>query len=98
MQTHSDAPKEPDATQPVIEITWQTDEHECDTCGTAYAEGARVRINGEDVLDLAPGAYCYDGTSYSREQVYRKIIEALGYRVVDADEPDDYGNDEYWND
>ncbi|MCS4089060.1 hypothetical protein [Rhizobium sp. BK176] len=61
-----------------IRITWMTDEHECDDCGTSYASGASVEIEGHETLDLKPSAYCYDGSSYSRVEVYNAILAALG--------------------
>jgi hypothetical protein len=61
-----------------IRITWMTDEHECDDCGSSYASGAVVEIEGHEPLDLKPSAYCYDGDSYSRLEVYKAILAAFG--------------------
>lgn len=64
-----------------ISIEWTTDTHNCDTCGTSYAEGAIVRLNDEIILNLEPIAHCYDGDNYNQNEVYNKILEYLGYTV-----------------
>lgn len=71
-----------------IHIKWMMDDHDCDSCGSSYAEGAIVSIDGMIMigLDLEPVAHCYDSTSYSREQVYRKILEYLGHTVHEKDD------------
>ena len=55
---------------------------ECETCGTSYAEGAKVFLDDELVLVLEPIAHCYDGQSYTDEDIYRKILEHLGYTLI----------------
>lgn len=69
-----------------IEIKWLDDEHDCDTCGTSWAEGAIVTIDGERALDLDPLAHCFGSDDYSREEVLRRILAHLGHEVVEADE------------
>jgi len=66
-----------------ISIEWLGDTHDCETCGPAWAEGARVYIDGLLVLDLQPSAHCYDGVSYQEGDVYRHILEHLGHTVED---------------
>jgi hypothetical protein len=56
---------------------------ECETCGTSWAEGAKVFLNGELILDLEPYAHCYEPTSHSPEEVYKKILEHLGYTIIE---------------
>lgn len=65
-----------------IKIEWLDDSSNCETCGMSYAEGAIVSFDGEVVIELVPHAACYDGNSYSEDQVYRKIIEQLGHEVT----------------
>ena len=76
-----------------LAIEWLTDDHDCETCGSSWAEGAIVRLNGEVILNMSPCAYCYDSTSYSSDQVYRAILEHLGYAIaeqcVEADTAED---------
>lgn len=69
-----------------IKIEWLADNHDCETCGPTWAEGARVTIDGKRVLELEPHAYCYDGTDYNESQVLRKIIEVLGYVIEESGE------------
>jgi hypothetical protein len=81
-----------------ISIEWITDHSDCDDCGPSYAEGAIVRIDGVEVLDLTPRASCYGGTHYTKEDVFRKIIESLGHTVEESETStgDDYDSD--WDD
>lgn len=65
-----------------IEIVWMVDEHDCDTCGSSYAEGARVYFDDVSVLDMEPCAHCFDGNTYTKEQVYNRILVELGHMVV----------------
>lgn len=65
-----------------IEIEWLVDEYDCDTCGSNWAEGAVVKIDGELVFDLSPSAHCYAGVSYSQEDIYKKILNHL-HEVVE---------------
>ena len=62
-----------------IEIEWLEDEHECDTCVLAFAEGAMVKINGEVAFHLKPSAHCMGGDHWEREDVYKMILNRLGY-------------------
>jgi hypothetical protein len=65
----------------VLEIKWLSDDSDCDTCGFNYADGAEVTLDGEPLLELTPVAACYGGAHWSEADVYRKIIEKLGYQV-----------------
>lgn len=70
-----------------VEITWLDDSHDCETCGSSCAEGARVSIDGSLVLDLEPVAHCYDGASWERDTILHRILAQLGAHVVVDDEP-----------
>ena len=59
-----------------LEDTW-----ECDDCGTDYAIGAKVFIDGVQVIDLVPIAHCYDGVSYDDEYIYNAIINHLNLPI-----------------
>ncbi|NTF16900.1 hypothetical protein G6L37_00475 [Agrobacterium rubi] len=75
-----------DATaKPKISIEWITDHSDCEDCGPNYAEGAVVEIDGMEILDLSPGASCYGGTHYTKEEVYRRILETLGYPINETE-------------
>ena len=62
-----------------IRIEWLTDSHTCETCGTSYAEGALVFIDGQLALDLSPTANCYDVEDYQPDVVFQRILKHLGH-------------------
>jgi hypothetical protein len=64
-----------------LEIEWLSDEHDCENCGSSYAEGASVTLDDKPFLLLAPAAYCFDGASWNEEEVYKAILEKLGYTI-----------------
>jgi hypothetical protein len=63
-----------------IKIEWLYDEHDCETCGSSYATGARVQI-GNDSLMFDPIAHCYDGASWTMAEVYESILKHLGHEL-----------------
>lgn len=65
----------------LIEITEMHDECDCETCGTSYATGYLVKIDGEEFMDFTPLASCYDGVSFDLEYVYAQILQHLGHTV-----------------
>lgn len=67
-----------------IEIEWISDSTDCETCGGSYAEGAVVKIDGEVVIDMTPCAACYDGTSFTSEEVYKALLTHLGHEVEES--------------
>ena len=69
-------------TQQAIETEWLDDSYDCETCGPSYADGAIVKIGGAVALDLTPHAHCYSGSNYSQSDVYKAILEHLGYQVA----------------
>ena len=70
----------------IIEIDWLFDSDECETCGTNWAEGAEVRVDGVSFLSLTPFATCFNGNHYDEAEVYRRILVALGYKIIDGKE------------
>jgi hypothetical protein len=66
----------------LIEIEWLSDVYDCETCGSDWADGAIVKFDGEVVIDMTPVAHCYDGVSFSQDQVYAAILEKLGHVLV----------------
>lgn len=70
-----------------IHIEWISDYHDCETCGSSYAEGATVTIDGTDFGDFTPCAHCYDSKTFSREQILFAIIEGLGNEVIAIEQP-----------
>jgi len=66
-----------------IEIEWLWDSgHNCETCGTSYAEGARVIIDGKVELELKPVAHCFGGDNWDQGEVYEEILKKLGHEVT----------------
>jgi hypothetical protein len=53
-----------------LDVEWLTDKHECETCGGSWASGARVHLDGEQILELIPLAHCFDGEDWSEADVY----------------------------
>lgn len=66
-----------------IRIEWLHDSHECETCGSSYAEGALVYIDGKLAIELQPVAHCFDGANYMDSDVYGRILAHLGHTVED---------------
>jgi len=67
----------------MLEIEWLDDESDCDTCGANWARGARVTLNGEHLLMLRPTAACFNGNDWSDEEIFREILNSLGYNIID---------------
>lgn len=64
-----------------INIEWITAEHECDTCGSSYAEGAIITFENGHKIELIPNAWCFNSTSYGGAEVYEAILAHLGHIV-----------------
>lgn len=65
----------------MINVEWLHDESECDTCGSNYAQGAIVSLDGEEIIRLEPHASCFGTEDWSAEEVMIKIINYLGHEV-----------------
>lgn len=65
----------------VIKIKWLSDSHDCDVCGSSFAEGAEITMPDGSVSILPATAYCYGGESYDSQYVYEAILYKLGYKV-----------------
>ena len=66
---------------PSIRIETIYDDHECETCGSSSAYGARVYLDGELLVDMTPVAHCYDSVMYDDMDIMRHVLEHLGYDV-----------------
>ncbi len=67
---------------PKIEIEWLSDSNDCEQCGGGYAQGARVTLDGEPLLELIPRASCFGSKDdWDTDQVYALILRALGYEA-----------------
>lgn len=67
-----------------IKIEWLSDSHDCETCGTSWANGANVWIDGVLSLELHPYAACFCGSDFPSDEVYKAIIQKLGYKVEEV--------------
>lgn len=65
-----------------IEIEWLHDNSDCDVCGVSWAQGAVVFIDGEEFLRLEPSAHCTSCDDWTEEEVYKAVLEKLGYEFV----------------
>lgn len=63
----------------LIEIL--SDDHDCDTCGYTYAQGAKVTLDGKEFLMLEPVSACFGGDDYDYVHILTAILEKLGYQV-----------------
>ena len=69
-------------------ITTYDDFHDCETCGSSWAEGGYVLVDGTEVVRVTPVAHCYGGTSVTEEELLVLALEKLGIEVlVDGDKP-----------
>lgn len=66
-----------------IEIEWLTDYHNCETCGSSYAAGARVKIDGAVAIECLPVAHCFGGDHYETSDVYAAVLKHFGHTVDD---------------
>lgn len=62
-----------------IKIKWLSDKHDCDTCGSSWAEGAEVTMPDGNVLTFTPIAHCFDGQSFDQQYIYEAILRELEY-------------------
>lgn len=66
-------------------VKFLDDDHDCHKCGTTWATGALVLLNGKVFLNLKPKAGCVDEASYTPEEVYKEIIKTLGFEIVEIE-------------
>lgn len=64
-----------------IEILWLSEDHDCETCGPSFADGASVNIDGKEAILLSPIANCCGGVRYEPDEVLLKILLHLGHTV-----------------
>jgi hypothetical protein len=67
-----------------IEIEWLVDEHDCETCGSNWAQGAKVGFEDGTAIEMIPNAYCCGTEHYDNDEVYKAIIKKLGHEIVDV--------------
>lgn len=71
-----------------IEIITTSDIQDCDTCGSNWAEGGYVIIDGVEVLRVTPEASCFGGLGASESELLLLALSAVGVSVrVDGYKP-----------
>lgn len=65
-----------------IEIITDSDTHECDDCGTSYASGGRVIVDGVEIISKPAVAYCCGGDDYSESDLLVMALAKLGHEVI----------------
>lgn len=66
----------------LVEITWTEDYHDCETCGGSQADGAVIKIDGEEVATLVPFAHCFNEDSWDAPEVFATLLSKMGIRVA----------------
>jgi hypothetical protein len=67
-----------------IELT--DDDYDCETCGLAYATGAKIYVDGILSLDLVPKAHCFNQINYDHNEIMRRALELVGIELEQANE------------
>ena len=65
-------------------IEWKEDSYDCEDCGGSYAYGAIVYLDDKVFIDMSPVAHCYDIVNYDAADVYKAILEKLGYSMEEV--------------
>lgn len=64
-----------------IEITTDSDSHDCETCGSNWASGGTVTVDGEVVIDRPAEAACFGGSSFDEADLLVLALHKLGHEV-----------------
>lgn len=62
-----------------VKVKYTFDEHDCETCGSSWADGADIYFDDELVYQFVPIAHCYNGQSMDRDDVLKIVLEHLGH-------------------
>lgn len=57
------------------------DSYECESCGSNWSQGYRVHLGDEVILEMEPVAHCFEGQSYTEEDLLERLLPALGFKV-----------------
>lgn len=66
-------------------IVWLEDQHECETCGYAYAQGYKVYKGDKLIIDKCPIASCFDSLNYDHSNAAFDILNLEGISVETLD-------------
>ena len=67
-----------------VRIEHLSDSYYCETCGTSWAEGARIIVDGEEVLCLEPLADCFGGQTFTEGDVLRALLRHFGHELEEV--------------
>lgn len=66
-----------------LEINWSYDEHDCETCGSSWSEGAVVTLDGTEILNKPANAHCLSNTYVTREDIFEAALKHLGVEIIE---------------
>lgn len=66
------------------------DNHDCEICGSSYAEGYVIYNGGDEILRREPIASCYDSSSYDNPLLDILLIENIQVKWVTEYEDAEY--------
>jgi hypothetical protein len=65
-----------------VKVEYLSDTYDgCELCGTSWAEGFRVLVDGEEVTCLEPIAACTSGQSFTTEDLLRAVLAHFGHEL-----------------
>jgi hypothetical protein len=80
----------------LLEYEYLHDSYDCETCGASYAEGIRIRVDGEVKAELTPVAHCLGGSDYGLKHTIKAVLEVMG--IMDVNVCEYYGDEEVADD
>ena len=78
-----------------VRIEHLSDSNYCETCGTSYADGARIIVDGQEAVCLEPFADCTDPAHFDSEDILRALLKHFGHELETPPVPT---SNEYWRD
>ena len=65
----------------MLKIEWSVDDHECETCGDSYSEGAVVKYNNKIILNKPASASCTDCVNIDYDDVLIALCKYLKIEI-----------------
>lgn len=81
-----------------LQILWDYDDCDCETCGMSYSQGATVVYNGVVIMDARAAASCFGGPQVEEGHILKKLCNYLNIDVEGLDHMYDHtgaGGDEW---
>lgn len=70
-----------------IEIITNHDSTECDCCGSSWAQGGSVIVDGVEIISKPAEAACIGSISYTEGELLVMALKKMGHEVLVDDEP-----------